>query len=103
MSSKSDKTYQVGPKDVIFNRRPKGRDAKQVWVWASQVFGAPPGWMRMIPAQTSFNGKTTKTTKWLLARDVDDEKAEIEINATAKKAASMLYDMACEIQRERSD
>jgi len=87
-----------GPRITTFDSRPNRNHpyAKIVWRAAQAVLGAPPSWMRMVPArryiETSEGRIFCATSRWEIGRTENDE-APIIINGPAREAAEILYKM----------
>ena len=82
-----------GPQITRFIKRPP-RSAKAKWVWdgAFALRDVPPTWMLMVPCSTTFRGKVTKTTKWLIGM-TEGEDDVIEIDGPARKVYDRLMEM----------
>jgi hypothetical protein len=78
-----------GPAITRYEKKPKSPSvASKVWIAAYGLFGCPPSFMRLIPANrkiTLDSGEEilTKTTRWEIGHPDDDSKMLV-INGPAK-------------------
>ena len=84
-----------GPRITTFTKKPRSRStANKVWTTVHSVYGQPPSWLRMIPANRWFENESgekeyTKTSRWEIAFDEEAQELLV-LTGPAKVVVEML-------------